>query len=72
MLRRSGDARSVAMPRGAGASPSTRRRAFGFMIEAMERVRHRRALADLDDRVLRDIGLKRVDVWLEVEKPFWR
>jgi uncharacterized protein YjiS (DUF1127 family) len=42
------------------------------MIEAMERVRHRRALADLDDRVLRDIGLKRVDVWLEVEKPFWR
>jgi uncharacterized protein YjiS (DUF1127 family) len=38
----------------------------------MERVRERRALAELDDRLLRDIGLTRADVWQEIRKPFWR
>lgn len=33
--------------------------------------RSRRALAVLDDRMLRDIGLSRVDAKREAEKPFW-
>jgi len=36
------------------------------------RLRTRRSLADLDDRMLRDIGLTRGDVRTETEKPFWR
>jgi uncharacterized protein YjiS (DUF1127 family) len=26
----------------------------------------------LDDRLLRDIGVTRQQVWTEAEKPFWR
>jgi uncharacterized protein YjiS (DUF1127 family) len=37
-----------------------------------ERVRQRRALAQLDDRLLRDIDLTHAQVWQEVSKPFWR
>jgi len=37
-----------------------------------ERNRQRRHLARLDDRLLRDIGLDRATVELEVMKPFWR
>lgn len=36
------------------------------------RRRQRRALAELDDRLLRDIGLTSYDVTREIEKPFWR
>ena len=36
------------------------------------RARTRRDFADLDDRLLRDIGVDRVDRWIEVNKPFWR
>lgn len=38
----------------------------------IERVRQRNALAKLDDRELRDIGITRVDAVRESEKPFWR
>ena len=37
-----------------------------------ERARMRAALARLDDRTLRDIGLSRFDVWHECSKPFWK
>jgi uncharacterized protein YjiS (DUF1127 family) len=37
-----------------------------------ERAHQRRALAMLDDRLLRDIGLTRFDVANEIRKPFWR
>ena len=37
-----------------------------------ERVRQRRALARLDDRLLRDVGLSRTDVQWELARPFWR
>jgi uncharacterized protein YjiS (DUF1127 family) len=36
------------------------------------RVADRRSLARLDDFMLRDIGLARGDVEMEIGKPFWR
>ena len=38
----------------------------------VDRVRQRQALADLDDRLLRDIGITRLDAARECDKPFWR
>jgi len=38
----------------------------------MERVRTRRALLTLDDRMLQDIGVSRADACNEAEKPFWQ
>ena len=38
----------------------------------IDRVRQRRALARLDDRMLSDIGISRCDAEREIEKPFWR
>jgi uncharacterized protein YjiS (DUF1127 family) len=38
----------------------------------LERARQRRALSELNDHMLRDIGLTRADAWAESEKPFWR
>ncbi|NVJ90094.1 MAG: DUF1127 domain-containing protein [Methylocystaceae bacterium] len=37
-----------------------------------ERHRSRRALAQLDDRMLSDIGLSRSTIEEEIEKPFWQ
>ena len=37
-----------------------------------ERARQRRALATLDERTLRDIGITRYDAIRESGKPFWR
>lgn len=37
-----------------------------------ERARSRRALQQLDDAILRDIGLTRREVVQESRKPFWR
>jgi uncharacterized protein YjiS (DUF1127 family) len=34
--------------------------------------RDRAELASFDERMLRDIGATRVDVWREINKPFWR
>lgn len=36
------------------------------------RARTRRALAELDDRILRDIGISRWEAEREAYKPFWR
>ena len=38
----------------------------------IERSRQRQALAGLEERMLRDIGITRVDAARECEKPFWR
>ncbi len=35
------------------------------------RARGRRALATLDARLRRDIGITELEVWREVNKPFW-
>ncbi len=40
--------------------------------EWRERRRSRAELASLDERMLRDIGVSRADVWHEINKPFWR
>lgn len=37
-----------------------------------ERACQRQALRRLDERMLRDIGLTRADVEIEVNKPFWK
>jgi uncharacterized protein YjiS (DUF1127 family) len=37
-----------------------------------ERHRQRRALLDLSEDTLHDIGLSRADVYGEATKPFWR
>ena len=38
----------------------------------IERTRQRRALAGLDDQMLRDIGITRAEAARECGKPFWR
>lgn len=43
-----------------------------LVLQWQERVRQRHQLAKLDDRLLRDIGISRVDAMHEIEKPFWR
>jgi uncharacterized protein YjiS (DUF1127 family) len=47
-------------------------RAGGVVREWHRRSRDRAKLAMLDDRMLRDIGVSRADVWYECNKPFWR
>ncbi|HSS63103.1 MAG TPA: DUF1127 domain-containing protein [Gammaproteobacteria bacterium] len=37
-----------------------------------QRSLQRAALAELDDRMLKDIGLTRADVAREIHKPFWQ
>jgi uncharacterized protein YjiS (DUF1127 family) len=44
---------------------------FTTLLDWQERARQRRRLSELDDRLLKDIGLSRADVAREVEKPFW-
>jgi uncharacterized protein YjiS (DUF1127 family) len=54
-------------------APFARTRSVGRRIALwIERTRQRRALAGLDDHILRDIGITRVEVARECEKPFWR
>ncbi len=47
-------------------------RVFGRLIVWQERAEQRHALAMLDDRQLKDIGLSRADIVREISKPFWR
>jgi uncharacterized protein YjiS (DUF1127 family) len=46
--------------------------AFGAIYRWEERAAQRRHLATLDDRLLQDIGLSRLDVDREARKPFWQ
>ena len=47
-------------------------RFIAMLLLWQERARQRAALAALDDRMLKDVGLTRADVMLEIGKPFWR
>jgi uncharacterized protein YjiS (DUF1127 family) len=64
-------------PRQRRAASASRLRAAspGFAAlwrEWRRRARSRAELARLDDRMLRDIGVTRVEVLHEIGKPFWR
>jgi uncharacterized protein YjiS (DUF1127 family) len=48
------------------------RHAVAVLREWRRRSRDRAALASFDDRMLRDIGVTRVDALFEINKPFWR
>jgi uncharacterized protein YjiS (DUF1127 family) len=48
------------------------RKCLDFLSIAMERTRQRRALAGLDDHMLKDIGLTRNEAMQECAMPFWR
>ncbi|HSK42078.1 MAG TPA: DUF1127 domain-containing protein [Arenibaculum sp.] len=59
--------------RGAGFSlGEALRSAVDTIILWHERASSRRKLADLDPRMLRDIGLEETAVLAEIRKPFWR
>jgi uncharacterized protein YjiS (DUF1127 family) len=38
----------------------------------LDRSRQRRHLSEMDDRMLRDIGLSRTSAWAETQKWFWQ
>lgn len=50
--------------------------AFGHAMAVLrtwdQRARTRRRLADMDERLLRDMGIARTDARREAAKPFWR
>jgi len=46
--------------------------AFTLISRWIERARQRQALAALNDRELRDIGITRSEAVRETEKPFWK
>ena len=45
---------------------------LGWLFAWHHAARSRALLAELDDRMLTDIGLSRADALRECEKPFWR
>ncbi len=47
-------------------------RALATLLLWQRRANQRHALANLDDRILRDLGLSRSEVIWESRKPFWR
>ena len=55
-----------------GPRPHWALRALDTLLVWQERSRQRHALAQLSDRMLRDIGISRADVAAECAKPFWR
>jgi uncharacterized protein YjiS (DUF1127 family) len=52
--------------------PDAVHQAAALLARWRRRVADRRSLARLDDFMLRDIGLARAEVEMEVSKPFWR
>ncbi len=55
-----------------GPRPHWALQALDTLLLWQERSRQRHALAQLSDRMLRDIGIGRADVAAECAKPFWR
>jgi len=47
-------------------------RSIGLVLTWQQRARERRQLASMDDYGLKDIGLTRVDILREADKPFWQ
>ena len=44
----------------------------GLLVTWQQRVEYREHLLELDERLLRDIGLSRYDALKEAAKPFWK
>ena len=55
-----------------GALRAVAARAVGLVLTWQQRARERRQLASMDEFGLKDIGLTRVDVQRESDKPFWQ
>ncbi len=47
-------------------------RLFELLIEWQDRERQRHHLRELNDHLLRDMGISRADVEYEASKPFWK
>ena len=62
----------LAFPARTKAATIRRYTLFRLITMWVERARQRQALADLDDRLLRDIGMTRGQAMGEFSKPFWR
>jgi uncharacterized protein YjiS (DUF1127 family) len=58
--------------RGSAASPRSLTHLVSQVVQWQERVRSRHLLRQLDDRMLRDVGLSRCDVDRECAKHFWQ
>ena len=54
------------------APPGVAQRVLWTLREWRQRARDRSQLAQLDDRMLRDIGLTRADAEFLSNKPYWR
>jgi len=48
------------------------RRLWGVVCRAWQRHRSRRELLQMNDCMLKDIGISRADALWEASKPFWR
>jgi uncharacterized protein YjiS (DUF1127 family) len=59
-------------PSSAAARPSVAVRIADSLGEWLRRARSRHLLAQLDERMLHDIGISRDAALSEHEKPFWR
>ncbi len=46
--------------------------AMDTVLDWQDRARQRHRLGEMDDHLLRDIGLSRADLEYEAAKPFWR
>jgi len=70
--------RTIAIPAPAGAPRwvnvlrTLNRGGFAMIRRWIDRSNQRHALADLDDRMLRDIGISGGAAFREAAKPFWK
>lgn len=62
--------RTTTLPRGTASHGSFDLR--GFFARAWRNYITRRQLAELDDRMLQDLGISRAQALFEADKPLWR
>jgi uncharacterized protein YjiS (DUF1127 family) len=43
-----------------------------ILVEWQERAEQREHLANMDESMLKDIGISGADAWREASKPFWK
>jgi uncharacterized protein YjiS (DUF1127 family) len=55
-----------------GRAPKPWTGLVGTLEQWVERRRQRRALLELNEHMLKDIGVSAADAWQESQKPFWR